>query len=180
MYHKVMTAPGLPLTLCAAAVLALALPAADAASPSWIVGADHLGTLHVTPATTALQALRYLSSLGAPPVTLRFHGGCALYSSGVGVGIEGCRGSLLRFTVTGRRWQTRFGVHVGSTIASLRRAYPEARDWGLGKGGPGVAGWVAEWEIGPRTPGSHAAHPELFAETSAGRVVALEIGMVGH
>jgi hypothetical protein len=181
MYHKAVSEPRLPVSLCACLAALVAAACAAAAGPQpRLVEAGRLGTLRVGPATTAGQAARYLRRLGAPPRELRLGGECALYAPEAGVGVEPCSGSGVRISVTGTRWHTGRGVRVGTSLPTLRHAYPHADDSGLERGGPGVRGWVASWELAGSTPGSHAMHPELFAETRAGRVVALAIEMVGH
>jgi hypothetical protein len=79
-------------------------------------------------------------------------------------------------SVTTPRWHTPKGLHVGASIATLRRIYTRAFDGGIRKPPAGVRDWCADWQLDiPAVPGWG-----LTACTAHRRVVALDIDFFGH
>ena len=80
-------------------------------------------------------------------------------------------------TVTGKEWNTSFGLRVGDTVATLRSLYPHAsfhaRAWG--DSSPRDSFWLVTQRtacLGDCGAALSVTAPRLLAQTRAGRVVA--------
>lgn len=75
----------------------------------------------------------------------------------------------------GKQWQTGLGLHVGDSVAKLRRLYPRATLRTYGRGVAPVRGW---WLVvrTSRIPDLHPV-PALLATARRGRVTALVVNV---
>ena len=98
-----------------------------------------------------------------------------------GAGTPGACNFLSDTEVTGSRWHTVNGLHVGAPLAATRRLFPQAENVGKIPGKPrGIPTGSTLWWLTKHTSGTHAAEPLLAAYVRGGRVAALGNIIVGH
>jgi hypothetical protein len=168
-------------------------PASHAASRvSFVIGTHSLAGLRITPDTSYRRMLRYFSRAGQPGSSSFPDGLCRLRFEKIGLSTTSSTLIADRATpsncthfmmavVTGSRWHTANGLHVGATFQSLRRLFPRpykvakipGKHWSIPTGS-------TEWWLGYHVSSSHAARPVLAAYVRDGRVAALGIDIVGH
>jgi len=159
-------------------------------SVSSVIGAYRIAGLPVAPLTPSFaNAQRYFRRHGERASFSLANGFCYLTVPTLKVlmtfaALDEATPASCRFfgvEVTGARWHTANGLHVGATLASIHRLFPTARSMGRIGGLLGsslhhpVAWLLVNW--GGSSP---AARPVLVAYTRSGRVVALGITISGH
>jgi hypothetical protein len=169
-----------------------ATTASGAPSPvSFVIAADRIAGLRITPDTSYRRMVRYFARVGARGSSSFPEGLCRLRFEKIGLSTTfftldagaATPASCTFFgmaVVTDSRWHTTTGLRVGGPLASLRRIYPRAynsgrttgRHWSIPTGS-------TEWWLTSHAPG-HAAQPILIAYVRGGRVAALGINIVGH
>jgi len=177
------------------AVLALTSPAC-ASHPatsglSFVIAANRLAGLRITPDTSYRQTLGYFSHTGRHGSSF-LDGLCRLRFEKIGLSVsfitlaEGtATPAKCKFfpmaVATDSRWHTVNGLHVGATVASMRRKFPRAYNSGKIPGKHwGIPTGSTRWELTDSSSSSHAAHPILVAYVRGGHVAALGIDIVGH
>jgi hypothetical protein len=187
--------------VCGAAALLAATAAVASAAPSQalVIDGGRLATIaRVDLETRYGDAVRALRPVAGPPRTTLWRSGCHTRFATVGLDVwfamwgpfpgENKPHLYFDFAITkSARWHTLKGLHVGSSLTTLRRRYPASQNWGLGDryGGPGyktrlTPPGATEWHLTFLPRGSHAAAPVLVAWMKAKRVVALGIAINGH
>jgi hypothetical protein len=165
---------------------------AVASRVSFVVAANRLAGLPVAPDTSYRRTVRYFARAGLHGSSSFPDGLCRLRFEKIGLSmtfISLAAGAATpanctfrpMAVVTGSRWRTANGLHVGAPLASLRRIFPRAsktgaipgKHWGIPTGS--TVWWLANF-----ASSSHAARPVLVAYVRGGRVAALGITIVGH
>ena len=159
---------------------------------SFIIAANRIAGLRITPDTSYRRTLRYFARTGHRGSSSFPDGLCRLRFEKIGLFAtfrtlaEGgatpanCT-FFLDAVVTGSRWHTANGLHVGASLASMRRLFPRpyktgkipGKHWGIPTGS-------TVWWLAYHVSSSHAARPVLAAYVRGGRVAALGIDIVGH
>jgi hypothetical protein len=159
----------------------------SARAATFVISADRLDGLRVTPATTFRELSRHFSRNGSAINT--FGSDCRTRFPAVGVSAvtwtvigrataESCR--LFSYAVVAdARWHTPRGLRVGARVEVMRRLYPHAsragvytrRVWAIPLGS-------TRWYL-TRSKG-RAAHTRPVAYVKNGRVAALGFVVVGH
>jgi len=195
-----MSAPRLSrlsLALVAAILMSLMVVAhafaTSGSAESRVIGPHGVAGLQLGLNLTYAKALTYFrrQGLDLPSATFSIWG-CTLRWKSAGLALEWDgpgppdwrRASpatctrFVRATVTGPRWHTRNGLHVGATLAEMTALFPRAFDNGLGKPQTGVHNWCAYWALvsPPFPPGGLA----LMACTTHGRIASFFVEFVGH
>jgi hypothetical protein len=164
-----------------------------AASPvSFVIAANRIAGLRITPDTSYRQTLRYFAHADQHGSSSFPDGLCRLRFEKIGLSMtfitlaEGaatpanCEFSPMA-VVTGSRWHTPNGLHVGAPFQSLRRLFPRRYETGKIPGKHwSIPTGSTVWWLGYRVSSSHAARPVLAAYVRGERVVALGIDIVGH
>jgi hypothetical protein len=184
----------LPLSLISPACASRSTtPASYAASRvSFVIGANRIEGLRITPDTSYRRTLSYFARAGQHGTSSFPEGLCRLRFEEIGLfatfrTLAAGAGTPAKCTflgdaeVTGSRWHTAKGLHVGASVASMRRIFPRAfkagkipgKHWGIPTGS-------TRWELTGGSSSSHAARPILVAYVRAGRVAALGINIAGH
>ncbi|HEY2355470.1 MAG TPA: hypothetical protein VGH79_11300 [Gaiellaceae bacterium] len=186
------------LPLAVVSVLAVALSACGGSAPtvqraSFVIGADSLAGLPMSPGTSYLGASRYFERKGfRSSRRITRDGDCRLELKTIGFSADfwsfANRATPRKCTdfggafASGPRWHTANGLRVGASVAELHRLFPHALSGGPWNGswwGPGVG--VNGWYLGPKWPANnHAAHTILIAYVKDGRVFALGEEVSGH
>ena len=169
----------------------LAVPAALAQTKPRVISLSQVGGLQVSERASYSEAVNRFGPLKPPTASLRFLGGvvCRFVVQPLGLtidfGVEALQAAepssctdFLGAMVTRPGWRTPKGLHVGSSLKTLRYLYPSSLDVGLIKPVPGLRNWTAWWWLTPSN--SHSLHPILTARVTGGRVVAIGVDMVGH
>jgi hypothetical protein len=158
---------------------------------SFVIAANRIAGLRIAPDTSYRRALRYFVRAGLRGSSSFPEGLCRLRFERIGLSITfitlaagaatpaNC--ILPNAVVSGSRWHTANGLHVGAPPASMRRRFPRAyktgktpgKHWSIPTGS--TVWWLANF-----ASSSHAARPVLVAYVSGGRVAALGITFVGH
>jgi hypothetical protein len=166
--------------------------ASDAASRvSFVIAANRIAGLRITPDTSYQQTLRYFARAGQHGSSSFPDGLCRLRFERIGLSMtfitlaEGATPANCKFSpmavVTTPRWHTPNGLHVGATFQSLRRLFPRPYKTGKIRGKHwSIPTGSTVWWLAYRVSSSHAARPVLAAYVRGGRVVALGIDIVGH
>jgi hypothetical protein len=159
---------------------------------SFVIAANGIAGLRITPDTSYRRALRYFARAGERGSSSFPEGFCRLRFEKLGLFAtfrtlrEGA-GTPAKCTffgdaqVIGSRWHTANGLRVGATVASLRRLFPRAyksgkipgKHWGIPTGS-------TVWYLRNLASSRQAARPVLVAYVRGGRVAALGIVIVGH
>jgi len=168
-------------------------PASHAASRvSFVIGAHSIAALRIAPDTSYRRALRYFARAGQRGSSSFPHGLCRLRFAKIGLFTTFFTHAVGAATpvkctffgdaeVTGSRWHTANGLHVGATVASMRRLFPRAYNSGKIPGKHwGIPTGSTRWELTDGASSSHAARPILVAYVRGGRVAALGINIAGH
>ena len=159
---------------------------------SFLIGAHSLAGLRITPDTSYRRTLRYFARAGQQGSSSFPEGLCRLRFAEIGLyatfrTLAQGAGTPAKCTllgdaeVTGSRWHTPNGLHVGATVESMRRIFPRAfnsgkipgKHWGIPTGS-------TRWELTGGSSSSHAARPILVAYVRGGHVAALGINIAGH
>jgi len=158
---------------------------------SFVIAANRIAGLPIAPETSYRRTLRYFVRAGLHGSSSFPEGLCRLRFEKIGFSITfitldagaatpaNC--TLPTAVVTGSRWHTASGLHVGATAASMRRLFPRpyktgkisGRHWSIPTGS-------TVWWLGYHVSSSHAARPVLAAYVKGGRVAALGITIVGR
>jgi hypothetical protein len=160
---------------------------------SFVIAANRLAGLRITPDTSYRRTVRYFARAGLHGSSSFPDGLCRLRFGRIGLSMmfitlaEGaatpasCKFSPLA-VATGSRWHTANGLRVGAPIASLHRLFPRAYKTGKipGKHWSIPTGSTVWWLANRPSATSHAARPVLTAYVRDGRVAALDITIVGH
>jgi hypothetical protein len=168
-------------------------PASHAASRvSFVIGAHSIAGLRIAPDTSYRRMLRYFTRVGQSGSSSFPSGLCRLRFGKIGLSATfftliadratpaNCT-HFMMVVVTGSRWHTANGLHVGATLASMRRIFPRAYNSGTTEGRHwSIPTGSTVWWLANRASGSHAARPVLTAYVRGGRVAALGITTVGH
>jgi hypothetical protein len=156
-------------------------------SVSFVIAAHRLGPLSVDPSTSYRQMLR---SFATPASSTFQTGECRLRFRKIGLFVDfmtldpARKGTPATCTlsfavVTAPVWHTVNGLRVGSTLRSLRRAFPRAFDAGKVSGAHwGIPTGSTKWEL--TAASGSVAQPILVAYVGDGHVTALGITIVGH
>jgi hypothetical protein len=187
--------PVLALSLISPACASRPTPHPDS-RVSFVIGAHSLAGLPITPDTSYRRVLRYFARAGQHGSSSFPDGFCRVRFEKIGLSVsfftlaEGaatpanCTFGIMAVAV-GSRWHAASGLHVGATVAAMRRLYPRAyktekipgEHWSIPTGS--TVWWLANHESAVHGA-SHAARPVLAAYVRGGRVVALGIDIVGH
>ncbi len=169
-------------------------PASHAASRvSFVIGAHNIAGLRIAPDTSYRRMLRYFARAGQPGSSSFPSDLCRLRFGKIGLSATfftliadratpaNCTHFMMA-VVTGSRWHTADGLHVGAPLASMRRIFPRAYNSGKteGKHWSIPTGSTVWWLANRPSAASHAARPVLTAYVRGGRVAALGITTVGH
>ena len=159
---------------------------------SFVIGAHSIAGLPIAPDTSYRRMLRYFTRVGQPSFLSFANGLCRLRFAKIGLSITfftlaagGGTPAKCKFLgdaeVTGSRWHTANGLHVGASFQSLRRLFPRPHKVGKVPGKHwSIPTGSTEWWLGYRVSSSHAARSVLAAYVRDGRVAALGIDIVGH
>jgi hypothetical protein len=159
---------------------------------SFVIAANRIAGLRITPDTSYRRALRYFARAGQRGSSSFPEGLCRLRFAKIGLFTTFFTHAAGAATpvkctffgdaeVTGSRWHTANGLHVGATVASMRRLFPRAYNSGKIPGKHwGIPTGSTRWELTDGSSSSHAARPILVAYVRAGRVAALGINIAGH
>jgi hypothetical protein len=113
-----------------------------ATPPNFVLGADEIGSLHLTAQTSPLAVT---DAFGAPRDIVRAYGEFCARKWGFGltitfanfVGQDPCgfdqgldTSRLLSATMRGRRWKTSRGLRIGDKIGRIHALYPQAQRHG--------------------------------------------------
>lgn len=159
---------------------------------SFVIGAHSIAGLRIAPDTSYRRMLRYFTRVGQPGSSSFPNGLCRLRFGKIGLSttfftlIEeratpaNCTHFMMA-VVTGSRWHTANGLHVGAPLASMRRIFPRAYNSGKTEGKHwSIPTGSTVWWLTRHARSSHAAQPILVAYVRGGRVAALGIDIVGH
>jgi hypothetical protein len=168
-----------------------ATTSAAASGLSFVIAANRIAGLPIAPETSYRRTVRYFARAGLHGSSSFPEGLCRLRFEKIGLSITfstlaadaatpaNC--TLPDAVVTGSRWHTPNGLHVGATVASMHRLFPRAYNSGKTEGKHwSIPTGSTVWWLGYRVSSSHAARPVLTAYVRGGRVVALGITIVGH
>jgi hypothetical protein len=159
---------------------------------SFVIAANRIAALRITPDTSYRRTLRHFTHAGQRGSSSFPDGLCRLRFEKIGLSTAfftlvadvatpgNCR-HFLDAVVTGSRWHTANGLHVGAPLGSLRRLFPRAYNSGTIPGKHwGIPMGSTVWYLTNLASSRHAARPVLVAYVRGGRVAALGINIVGH
>jgi len=158
---------------------------------SFVIAANRIAGLPIAPETSYRRTVRYFARAGLHGSSSFPEGLCRLRFEKIGLSMAfitldagaatpaNC--ILPNAVVTGSRWHTANGLHVGVPLQLMRRIFPRAyktgkipgKHWSIPTGS--TVWWLANF-----ASSSHAARPVLVAYVRGGRVAALGITIVGH
>jgi hypothetical protein len=174
---------------CASRTTATTSGAASGLSP--VIAANRIAALPIAPETSYRRTVRYFARAGVQGSSSFPKGLCRLHFEKIGLSMSfitlaagpatpaNC--ILPTTVVTGSRWHTANGLHVGATLQSMRRLFLRARNMGKIPGKHwSIPTGSAVWWLANFASTSHAARPVLVAYVRGRRVAALGITIVGH